>query len=290
VYASATVIENIRRDRLARLHQIVQITRQELYKELEIEAVIGGMAMNNKLPWVLLVGVGGYALLRHVGTRGGVTDTEADAILPGDEIIPHPMLETNHAISIAAPPAVVWRWLIQAGYRGAGRAGWYSDSGFDWLAEKLFFRLTVPSKHRNVQPLLHSANELLPAFQHTAVGDIVPDGPDSSPFFVVKTVQPERAWVLYSDTHLNYLSPTVLHNTPLASSGEFTWVFVLNPQGEQGTRLILRTRTRYGPPLMRYLALPLLYLGEAIFPRLILRGIKQRAEQQVEDLLAHAAS
>jgi hypothetical protein len=200
------------------------------------------------------------------------------------------MLETTHAISIAAPLSVVWQWLIQAGYRGAGRAGWYSDSGFDWLAEKLFFRLTVPSQHRNAQPMLQSANELLPAFQRTAVGDIVPDGPDSSPFFVVKTVQPERAWVLYSDTHLNYLSPTPLHHTSLASSGEFTWVFVLNPQGEQGTRLILRTRTRYGPPLMRKLALPLLYLGEAIFPRLILRGIRQRAEQQVSGLLTHAAS
>jgi hypothetical protein len=235
--------------------------------------------VKNKLPWALLAGVGSYAVLRHLGTRAGVTSAEADASLPGDEIIPHPMLETTHAISIAVPPAVVWPWLIQAGYRGAGRAGWYSDSWFDWLAEKAFFHTTVPAEHRNEQPLLRSANEILPAFQHTAVGDIVPDGPGGSPFFVVRAVDPERAWVLYSDTHLKYLSPTILHKTRLASSGEFTWVFVLHPEGDQGTRLILRTRTRYGPPLMRYLARPLLYLGEAIFPRLILRGIRQRAEQ-----------
>jgi len=56
-------------------------------------------------------------------------------------------------------------------------------------------------------------------------------------------------------------------------------VFILKPEGDQGTRLMLRTRTRYGPSLMRYLALPLLYLGDAIYPRLILRGVKQRAEQ-----------
>jgi len=234
--------------------------------------------MNNKLPWTILGGMAGYAVLRHLGTRGGVTDAEADGSLPGDEIIPHPMLETTHAISIAAPPSIVWQWLIQAGYRGAGRAGWYSDSWFDWLAEKAVFRMTVPAQHRNEQPVVCSANELLPAFQHTEVGDIVPDGPDSSPFFVVRAVEPERAWVLYSDTHLKYLSPTLLHKTPLGSSGEFTWVFVLNPEGDQGTRLILRTRTRYGPPVMRELALPLLYLGEAIFPHLILRGIRQRAE------------
>jgi hypothetical protein len=240
--------------------------------------------MNNKLPWTLLAGVAGYALLRHLGTRGDVTAAEADASLPGDEIIPHPMLETTHAISIAAPPAVIWQWLIQAGYRGAGRAGWYSDSWLDWLAEKTVFRTTVPAEHRNRQPLLHSANEISPAFQHTAVGDIVPDGPGGSPAFVVKAVEPEHAWVLYSDTHMNYLSPTLLHKTPLASSGEFTWVFVLHPEGDGGTRLILRTRTRYGPPLMRYLALPLLYLGEAIFPRLILRGIRQRAEQSIRSV------
>ena len=40
--------------------------------------------MNTKLPWVLLAGVAGYAVLRHLGTRGGVTarltDLYAEAI------------------------------------------------------------------------------------------------------------------------------------------------------------------------------------------------------------------
>jgi hypothetical protein len=157
-------------------------------------------------------------------------------------------------------------------------------------AEKTVFRTTVPAEHRNEQPLLHSAYAILPAFQHTTVGDIVPDGPGGSPAFVVKAVELERAWVLYSDTHLKYLSPTLLHQTPLASSGEFTWVFVLQPEGDGGTRLLLRTRTRYGPPLMRYLALPLLYGGEAIFPRLILRGIRQRAEHASMVSVARAAA
>ena len=31
------------------------------------------------------------------------------------------MIETTHAITIAAPPSAVWPWLIQGGYRGAGR-------------------------------------------------------------------------------------------------------------------------------------------------------------------------
>jgi len=43
------------------------------------------------------------------------------------------MIETTHAITIAAPPSAVWPWLIQGGYRGAdapagiaiaGSTGW----------------------------------------------------------------------------------------------------------------------------------------------------------------------
>jgi len=82
-----------------------------------------------------------------------------------------------------------------------------------------------------------------------------------------------------SDTHIKYLTPTSLHGTRWASHGEFTWVFVLQPIGEQGTRLILRTRARFGPRPLRHVILSLLYLGEAIIPRMTLRGIKTRAER-----------
>lgn len=235
--------------------------------------------MKRALLLALAAGLSGYSVLQRFATRGGATTAEVKATLPGDEIIPDSLLNTTHAVSIAAPPAIVWQWLIQAGYRGAGRAGWYSDSWLDWLTEKTVFRVTVPAEHRNVQPL-QSATEILAAFQHTAVGDIVPDGPNNSPAFVVRTVDPERAWVLSSNTHLNYLSPTIMHETPLGLSGEFTWAFILAPAGANETRLILRTRTRYGPPVVGFLMRPLLILGEAIFPRLILRGIRQRAEQQ----------
>lgn len=66
-----------------------------------------------------------------------------------------------------------------------------------------------------------------------------------------------------------------------ASQGEFTWSLVLKPIGEQGTQLILRMRTRFGPRLMRPLFMPLFYLGEAIIPRMTLRGIKTRAERRI---------
>jgi len=80
--------------------------------------------------------------------------------------------------------------------------------------------------------------------------------------------------VLYSDTHIKYLMPAFLHDTRWASHGEFTWAFVLQPSGEQDTRLILRTRARFGPGQLRTLFVPLFYLGEAIIPRMTLRALK----------------
>jgi hypothetical protein len=204
-----------------------------------------------------------------------------DASLAGDDVIPHLMIETTHAITIAVPPSAVWPWLIQGGYRGAGRAGWYSDSGFNWLVESGYLRVKVPPEAMLEKLGVASADEILPAFQHTAVGDVIPDGPPGSAQFEVRAVDPERAWVLYSDTHIKYLVPTFLHNTRWASHGKFTWALVLQPIGEQSTRLILRTRVRFGLRLLRPLFMPLFYLGEAIIPRMTLRGIKVRAERRI---------
>ena len=237
--------------------------------------------MSNKLCAVIFGGLIAGLFLRRLAMRGGATDDEVDESLAGDGVIPHPMVETTHAITIAAPPSAVWPWLIQGGYRGAGRAGWYSDSWFNWLVESGYLRVTVPPESMHENPGVASADEILPAFQHTAAGDIIPDGPPGSAQFEVRAVDPERAWVLYSDTHIKYLMPTFLHDTRWASQGEFTWALVLQPIGEQGTRLILRLRTRFGPRLLRPLFMPLFYLGEATIPRMTLRGIKARAERRM---------
>ena len=165
---------------------------------------------------------GELGTVRPVRCGDGERDQACGALRPdGDDVIPHPMIETTHAITIAAPPSEVWPWLIQGGYRGAGRAGWYSDSWFNWLVENGYLRVTVPPEAMHEKPGVTSADEILPAFQHTAVGDIIPDGPPGSAQFEVRAVDPERAWVLYSDTHIKYLMPTFLHDTRWASQGEF---------------------------------------------------------------------
>jgi len=58
--------------------------------------------MQNKLCVGLLATVGGGYLLRRQGLRWGATDQEVHKPLPGDEIVPHPMLETTHAVTVQA--------------------------------------------------------------------------------------------------------------------------------------------------------------------------------------------
>ena len=236
--------------------------------------------MKSKLAWSLLALIGGYQVIRRLGQRSGATDDEVDGALPGDEIIPHPMIETTHAITINAPPSEVWPWLVQAGYRGSGHAGWYTDSPVDPLVDAFFRLSTPPDRPHSDRAWMHSADSILPEFQQPhAVGDIVPDGPPGTAYFVVRAVEPERLLVLHSDTHIKLITPAFWQTKPWASDGEFTWNFILQPVDPNSTRLILRTRARYGPALFRRVAPPLLYLSEAIFPRQLLHGIKRRAER-----------
>jgi hypothetical protein len=60
--------------------------------------------------------------------RWQTTSEEASQPMPDDDLIANPTLELTRAITIEAPAANVWPWLVQMGYR---RAGWYSYYFFD---------------------------------------------------------------------------------------------------------------------------------------------------------------
>jgi hypothetical protein len=59
--------------------------------------------------------------------RWGATDAEVRAALPGDQYVPRARSQSTRAVTVAAPAAEVWRWLVQF---GQGRAGFYS---YNWL-------------------------------------------------------------------------------------------------------------------------------------------------------------
>jgi hypothetical protein len=108
--------------------------------------------------------------------RWGATDEEVNEPFIGDELLSQPKLKATHAITINAPAADVWPWLVQM---GQNRGGFYS---YTWL-ENL------------VGCDMHNANEIAPEWQDLKVGDKVWLHPKAPPVEVA-AMEPGRAIVL----------------------------------------------------------------------------------------------
>ena len=112
------------------------------------------------------------SFLRSWYNRWGASDKEIQETLPGDELVPNPILGYTHAINIAAPPTAIWPWLAQI---GQGRAGLYSYDGLENLAGCK----------------IHSAKMILPEHQHPNPGDLVRLGPQGYPCFAIAAIERE---------------------------------------------------------------------------------------------------
>jgi hypothetical protein len=192
----------------------------------------------------------GSPLLRPWYRKWGATEAELKMSLPGDDLVPHPRLETTRAITIQAPAAEVWPWLVQM---GQGRGGLYSYERLENL----------------IGCDIHNANRILPAHQDLQVGGKVRLGPrESDPVFDVAASEPGRALILRGDVPGEQATPTT-----------WIWVFFLAPIDEKTTRLIIRSRLVYEPNLgnrlmWRAFTDPISFVME----RSMLQGIKARAE------------
>jgi len=170
----------------------------------------------------------------------GATRDEASRPMAGDELCPRPQLNATRAVTIAAPPGDIWPWLVQWGWN---RAGFYSYDLLDNLG----------------QP---SAQQILPQFQHLAVGDWVPMGGKTTPYtaYRVARLQPRTL---------------MLWDKPGGS-----WLWLLEPGDAGCTRLITRLRSRYAwakPTIVTELIL--MEIGDPFMMRKCLLGIRQRAER-----------
>ena len=189
--------------------------------------------------------------------RWGATEAEVAAPMPGDELVPHPMLGYTRAIMIDAPPEGVWPWLVQM---GQGRGGLYSFDGLENL----------------VGCDIHSADQILSDFQELEVGDLIRLGPVGYPCFRVDRVESGASLVLVGADP----RPPHAAATPDAEAGIATWQWQLRPApGGRGTRLVTRQRLTYPPTtamaVMWHLVEPVGFVME----RRMLLGIKRRAER-----------
>ena len=190
-----------------------------------------------------------YLLVLWPWMRGwGATAAEQAADLPGDDIVPTPNLRTTKAITIQAPPEAVYPWLLQI---GVDRGGMYS---YDWLEN--LFGLQV-----------HSVDRIMPEYQQVAVGDFWRFTPadfplNPGPGLYVQELLPNRAVLL------TFGLETGADEAPFD-----TWQFVLTPQADGSTRLLLRSNMAIKPAL----PIKLTYFAQFIMERKMLLTLRERA-------------
>lgn len=200
-----------------------------------------------KLAGSAIAGAGLLAARRYY-RNWGTTKEECETPLPGDDLVAEPAVQTTEGISIDAPAAAVWPWLVQM---GQDRGGMYSYEKLENL---------VGIKHDN-------ADRIHPEWQHLAVGDVIRLVP--------------RGWMGLAEgialpvVRLIDGEAIVLRLQPPLDG---VWSFHLVPHWEDRCRLLVRTRSRMrvpGEALGAEAAGPVM----ALMTRGMLLGIKRRVEQ-----------
>jgi len=173
--------------------------------------------------------------------RWGAVLEEINGRMPGDERVPNASFNATRAITIAAPPARVWPWIVQMGYR---RAGFYT---YDLLDNAGYA----------------SADRILEKFQHPKIGDWMP---------MAEAVNETTAFRFDAFRTNEWL---------LWAKPDSTWSWQLHPLAGDRTRLVTRLKLRYPweSPVMAFLTLLLIEFGDFPMMRRVLKGIKARAER-----------
>ena len=137
---------------------------------------------------ILAFGLAYAFLIRLWHLRRGSTKDEVQRSLPGDDLVPNPKFVWTQAITIHAPAAEVWPWLVQIGCK---RAGWYS---WDGLHRLMGIAGCVDDDSR-------SANRIIPELQNLEVGDVIRMTPEEMgmPGNTVVSIEPNRALLTQVD-------------------------------------------------------------------------------------------
>ncbi len=197
--------------------------RAQLSLRIAVGAVAGGVL---------------YArLLRSRILTWGATGQETSARLPGDDLLEDADGIATRAIDIHAPASAVWPWIAQMG--PSPRGGAYT---YDWIENLLGLDM-------------HSADRVLPEFQHPQVGDTIGYGSNR---LRVERVEPEHvlAW--------------------RSQDGNWVWTFILTEHAGS-TRLVSRNRFRL-PTLGARVGMIPMEPASLLMERKMLRGIKLRSE------------
>ena len=193
------------------------------------------------LAGLVVVAVAVIAVLTPWMDRWGATDEEIAATFPGDELLAQPASFVNRAITIHAAPEQIYPWIVQL---DATRGGWYS---YTWMEALLNCRMV-------------NADRIHPEWQDLKVGDEVKMCPQqpAPPPYIVAQIHPNQAIVMGHKENGQWVD---------------LYQFVIVPQQDGTTRLILRTRTNAVGGFWT-----VIHPGVFIMERGLLLGVKARAE------------
>lgn len=180
--------------------------------------------------------------------RWGATDDERAAPLPVDQLVAPGATTTTRAITVHAPIAEVWRWLVQI---GQDRAGFYS---YTWL-ENL------------VGAGMHNAHTIHPRWQERNAGDSV--------WLASESLYHDRgrqvAALVDAPYALVLVSPVDWDRIRHGGRASGAWSFFLEPRGDASTRFIVRSS---GGAVGTHLFDALHFVME----QKMMRGLRDRAE------------
>lgn len=187
-------------------------------------------------------------LFRRWHLRWGATADEVNAVMPGDGLQPQAQFRCTRAITVKAPPTLVWPWLVQV---GCLRAGFYSHDLLDNLGHP-------------------SARGIISELQDLKVGQWVPMSPKAP-----------------SDVTAFRVERFELNQWLLWHKPDSTWAWKLTDTGHGTTRLVTRVNATYQwkRPLAALLGIALMEFGDFAMMRRMLRGIKERAETLAQSSL-----
>jgi hypothetical protein len=195
----------------------------------------------------IVIGVLAIVLLMPWMDRWGANVDETSASLPGDELVLSPNIGYTRATSINASPEQIYPWIVQI---GADRGGWYS---YEWFETNV-----LRCKNTN-------ADRIHEEWQGLEVGGQVKMCPDEKmpPAYEVAMMYPGQAIVLGHQDGDKWVE---------------VWQFVLVPQQDGSTRLVIRSRSEMGGWFWN-----IMRPGEFIMMRGMMLGIKERAEGMSAD-------
>jgi hypothetical protein len=206
-------------------------------------------------------------LVRPMTDRLGATDAEVAERLPGDELVTSPQQNSTRAVSADASPALVFALIKQMGYR---RGGWY---GWDW-----FYRMTGSAEFIDG----HHSDTIDPRLQDIGLGDtmyLMPGGGLEILEYRPPSGPAPYGLVMYKNTDAN--NKQIPRGTQSPTHSDMSWVWLVAPEADGTSRIILRTRssTQGMPGWYDWMYDKPLEMGGAMFGYKTLRGIARTAEK-----------